>query len=191
MYLSTQLANILITFPSVLIFILTISTIIAIRWEHVVNYKISDGFRSGTIAGIVMAVFLLLIAAPLISHPLENSIKIFSFLMNGQAPVNLNQLNLIPLFLTTSSLLILSSILGALYSALLATKRMDRIILGGILFGLAVWAILQYVILPNFLPLFIEKGLPPLWLASAFAIYGLVLGELIAYSHHWKNILDP
>lgn len=153
--------------------------------------KISDGLVSGILAGTAMGLFLLLIALPLVSHPLGYPIKILSLLIQGQTGINFNQLNLIPLALVTFSVIFFSGILGGVFTTVLATKNIGKIILGGILFGLAVWVILQYLIFPNFLPVFIEKGLPPLWLATAFAIYGLVLGELIAYSHHWRNILDP
>ena len=42
------------------------------------------------------------------------------------------------------------------------------------------WAIIQYVICSALFPLVVEKGYPPRWYAASFAVYGLVLGVLVA-----------
>ena len=53
-------------------------------------------------------------------------------------------------------------------------------LLAGVLFGLTVWAFLQYFGFPLVQPLVTEKGFPPQWYAASFGVYGLVLGLLVA-----------
>ena len=52
--------------------------------------------------------------------------------------------------------------------------------LAAVLFALPGWAALEYFILPLAQPLVTEKGFTPEWYALSFAVYGAVLGVLLA-----------
>jgi hypothetical protein len=74
---------------------------------------------------------------------------------------------------------VLTSLLGLFFVALLRTNKPGRIVFAGLFYGLTVWALLQYFILPLLFPLVSDKGFPPFWYAVVFAIYGLALGALL------------
>lgn len=171
---------------SLLLFFATL-TWITIHNGEFTKYKVVNGFVSGIFSGGAMITFLVMIAAPLISHPWSNFIKaISSFIYAQDVTTSSDTAYIIPFVISILSLLLLSSILGAIFTLLLSTERIERIILGGVLFGITSWVIFQYFLFPSF-SLTIEDGIPPFWLASAFAIYGLILGELIAYKHRIEN----
>ena len=78
-------------------------------------------------------------------------------------------------------LLVLTAVLGLLFTLLLRARERWRILAAGLLFGLTAWAPLQYFVLPVLFRLVSEKGFPPLWYAISFGVFGLALGALLAY----------
>jgi hypothetical protein len=77
-------------------------------------------------------------------------------------------------------LVLLTVVLGAVYAALVRAEAAWRVWLGAVLFALTGWAALQYFLLPAVQPLVTEKGFTPEWYALSFAVYGAVLGALLA-----------
>lgn len=59
-------------------------------------------------------------------------------------------------------LVVLSALLGLVFSLLL--RRSGVLALAaGLLYGLGVWAALQFFLLPLLFPLVSDKGFPPMW----------------------------
>jgi hypothetical protein len=66
------------------------------------------------------------------------------------------------------------------FAALVRAQAAWRVALAAVLFALTGWALLQYFLLPLVQPLVTEKGFTPEWYALSFAVYGAVLGALLA-----------
>jgi|SRR5215207_5491425 len=100
--------------------------------------------------------------------------------MGRAAVANILEFDTVSFIVGLLVLLILTSLLGLVFTLLLRTNQSGRMILAGSFYGLIVWALLQYFVLPLLFPLVSDKGFPPFWCAVAFAIYGLALGALLA-----------
>ncbi len=79
-------------------------------------------------------------------------------------------------------MLVLGALLGAAFTLIVRTDQGWRRVLGGVFYGVTVWGVLQYALLPPLFPLVAEKGFPPFWYGVAFAVYGLTLGVIAALS---------
>jgi hypothetical protein len=108
--------------------------------------------------------------------------RVFATMVMGRAGVaNILEFVLLPFIVGLLVVLVLTGLLGIVFALLLRSWTPWRVILGGLFFSLAVWALLQYFILTPLFPLVVEKGFPPLWYAVAFGVYGLALGLLFAF----------
>ena len=80
----------------------------------------------------------------------------------------------------TVVLLAVTALGGLAFAFLLRAPSRLRVLVAGVLLGLTVWALLQYLGFPLVQRLITEKGFPPQWCAASFAVYGLVLGAVLA-----------
>jgi hypothetical protein len=141
-----------------------------------------DGLWLGALAGLVMGVFAMIVSALALFLPWYAPTRVFATMVMGRdALANILEFKLTPFLVGLVVLLVLTAILGALFAWLLRRHEPVRVVLTGLFYGLAIWALLQYFVLPILFPLVAQKGFPPLWYAITFAVYGLALGVLFAF----------
>ena len=141
-----------------------------------------DGLWTGALAGLAMGLFTMTVAAAALQLPWYAAPRVLAIMVMGSSAVaNILEFEPVSFIVGVVLLLVLTSILGLLFTMLLRTRQQWRILVAGLLFGLTAWALLQYFVLPILFPLVTEKGFPPLWYALSFGVFGLVLGALLAY----------
>ncbi|HEX6595821.1 MAG TPA: hypothetical protein VF045_02730 [Acidimicrobiales bacterium] len=139
------------------------------------------GALAGAVAGLVMGGFTMFVAAPALDLPWHSPPRVLATLVAGRKPVaNILEFSLPAFALGVGVLVVLTVALGAVFAALVRAQSAWRVALAAVLFSLTGWAALQYFILPLVQPLVTEKGFTPEWYALSFAVYGVVLGALMA-----------
>jgi glucose/arabinose dehydrogenase len=160
--------------------VLGVFAIIAARGSGPVH-RLTEGLWAGAIAGLIMGVVSMLVSYLVLNLPWYAPARVFATMVRGRdAVANILRFETIPFLFGLLVVLVLTSLLGLLFTAFLRTRQRERTILAGLLYGLTIWALLQYFVLPLLFPLVSDKGFPPFWYAVAFGIYGLVLGALLA-----------
>jgi glucose/arabinose dehydrogenase len=160
--------------------VLGILTVVSARGSAPVH-RLTEGLWKGAIAGLVMGVAAMLVSYVVLNLPWYAPARVFATMVMGRAAVaNILRFETVPFIVGLLVILVLTSLLGLLFAAFLRTQQRGRAILAGLLYGLTIWAVLQYFVLPLLFPLVSDKGFPPFWYAVAFGIYGLVLGALLA-----------
>jgi glucose/arabinose dehydrogenase len=141
-----------------------------------------DGLWTGALAGLVMGLFTMTVAAAALQLPWYAAPRVLATIVMGSAAVaNILEFEIVSFIVGVIVLLVLTAILGLGFTLLLRTHARWRQLLAGLLFGLTAWALLQYFVLPILFPLVTEKGFPPLWYAMSFGVFGFALGALLAY----------
>lgn len=155
-------------------------TVVAARGTPTIHRPM-DGLWAGAIAGLVMGVAAMLVSALILNLPWYAPPRVFATMVMGRAAVaNILDFDTVSFIVGLIVVFVLTGFLGSIFAALLRTNKAGRIVLSGFFYGLTVWALLQYFVLPLFFPLVSDKGFPPFWYAVAFGIYGLALGTLLA-----------
>ncbi len=146
------------------------------------THKPFAGVWTGALAGLVMGLFTMVVAAPVLKLPWYSPPRVLATMAMGRGALdNILEFRLAPFVVGVVLLLILAVILGALFTFVLRAANQVRIVGGGVLYGLFVWAVLQYFLLPLLFPLVTDKGFPPEWYAASFGVFGLTLGALPAF----------
>jgi hypothetical protein len=128
-----------------------------------------------------MGVAAMLVSQLVLNLPWYAPARVFATMVMGRAAVaNILEFVWLPFIVGLVVIVVLTALLGVVYGLILGAVERWRVVLGAVAYALAVWALLQYVLLAELFPLVAEKGFPPFWYAVAFAIYGLVLGVLHA-----------
>ena len=139
------------------------------------------GLVAGAVGGLAMGGFTMTVAAAALDLPWHAPPRVLATLVMGRTAVeNILELDLVPTAVGTVVLLVVTALGGLAFAALVRAQARVRVLLAGILFGLTVWALLQYFGFPLVQPLVTEKGFPPQWYALSFGVYGVVLGALMA-----------
>jgi hypothetical protein len=171
--------------PSLIISLLVTLGLAAVTgvlmWGGGPRHLVGRGLLYGLIAGLIMGVAAMIVSRFILNLPWYAPPRVFATMVMGRAGVaNILEFHLWPFLVGLLVVLVLTGLLGIVFALLLRSWTSWRVILAGLFFGLTVWALLQYFILPPLFPLVAEKGFPPLWYAVAFAVYGLALGLLLA-----------
>jgi glucose/arabinose dehydrogenase len=143
--------------------------------------RLFDGVWTGAIAGLIMGIGAMLVSALILNLPWYAPPRVFATMVMGRAAVaNILEFDAVSFIVGLIVVLLLTSLLGLIFAALLRTNKRGRIVLAGLVYGLTTWALLQYFVLPLLFPLVSDKGFPPFWYAVVFGTYGLALGALLA-----------
>jgi len=141
------------------------------------------GALAGTVAGAVMGLFTMAVAAPALDLPWHAPPRVLATLAAGRKPLeNILEFSLPAFALGAFVLVVLTAALGAVFTAFVSPRTTGRAWLSAVLYSLAGWALLQYLVLPVVQPLITEKGFPPQWYAASFAVYGVALGAVLAFT---------
>jgi glucose/arabinose dehydrogenase len=140
-----------------------------------------DGLWAGAVAGVVMGGFTMFVAAPALDLPWHAPPRVLATLVMGRdAVAHILEFDLVPFLVGVGVLVVLTVVLGAVFAALVRARAGWRVVLAALLYSLTGWALLQYAVFPLVQPLITEKGFTPQWYALSFAVYGVVLGALLA-----------
>lgn len=140
-----------------------------------------DGLWKGAVAGLVMGVAAIIVSAFILDLPWYAPPRVFAIMVMGKAAVaNILQFDIVSFIVGLLVVLVLTAVLGLIFTWLVHAAQPGRVVLAGFFYGLTLWALLQYFVLPLLWPLISDKGFPPFWYAVAFGLYGLVLGALLA-----------
>ncbi|MCA1842230.1 MAG: PQQ-dependent sugar dehydrogenase, partial [Actinobacteria bacterium] len=143
--------------------------------------RAADGLWTGALAGVVMGAFTMTVAAMALDLPWYAAPRVLATIVMGRTAVaNILDFDVESFLVGTAVLVVLTALLGLVFAAAVRARARLRVLVAGLLFGLAGWALLQYFVLPALFPLVTEKGFPPHWYAVSFGVYGLVLGALMA-----------
>lgn len=139
----------------------------------------TQGMSYGVVAGLVMVVAVMIISKFVLSLPWFMVLSLIATLVLGQGSESgISSFEASSFFVGVLTLIVLTGFLGSIFTLLVRTKAPLRLIIGGVVYSLVWWSIIQYFIWPYLSPLIIDKGFPPLWYALSFAAFGLTLGFL-------------
>jgi MYXO-CTERM domain-containing protein len=126
-----------------------------------------------------MGVFMMVVVSPILALPWYAAPRVLATMVMGRsAVVDILSFDLVSFLVGLVVLVVLTGILGALFGFLLRAGG-ARAVIAGLAFGLAIWAGLQFFLLPVVFPLVSDKGFPPPWYAVSFGLFGLLLGLLL------------
>jgi glucose/arabinose dehydrogenase len=144
--------------------------------------SLGHGLLYGVAAGLVMGVAAMLVSQFVLNLPWYAPPRVFATMVMGRAGVaDILEFTWMPFIVGLGVVILLTGVLGILFALVVRTAQAWRVVLGGLAYGVTVWALLQYFVLAELFPLVAEKGFPPFWYAVAFAVYGLTLGALFAF----------
>jgi glucose/arabinose dehydrogenase len=139
------------------------------------------GVMAGVVGALAMGVFDMFIVSPLLKLPWFGTPRVLATVVMGRTAVaDIVHFELVSFVVGTIVLLGLGAGAGLVFALLLRTRATWRIVLTGLVFGLALWAAAQWLVLPALFPLISDKGLPPGWLAVSLALLGAVMGLVAA-----------
>jgi uncharacterized membrane protein YagU involved in acid resistance len=143
--------------------------------------KVSQGLVAGAVAGLVAGGFAMVVAPLFLDLPWYSPPRVLATIVMGRSALaDILQFEPVSFVVGVLVLVVLTVVLGLVFAALIRARQPVRIVVAGLLFGLTGWALLQYFVLPVLFPLVVDKGFPPRWYAATFAVYGAVLGTVLA-----------
>jgi glucose/arabinose dehydrogenase len=144
--------------------------------------NVPAGALAGVVAGLLMGIFMMAVVSPLLVLPWYAAPRVLATMAMGRAAVaDILSFDLVSFIVGVVVLVLISAVLGTMASLILRNGG-PRGIAAGLLFGLGVWAALQFFLLPSAFPLVSDKGFPPTWYAISFGFFGLVLGLILVLS---------
>jgi hypothetical protein len=105
--------------------------------------------------------------------PWYSPIQLFNIFKVNADVLNFSILSFI---LGTVLMLAIMTVWSLLFAFILRTDKVWRIMVGAIIYGMAVWSVMQYLILPHISSLVIARAFPPSGFLLIFMLYGLLLG---------------
>lgn len=150
-------------------------------WGDSPRLSIGSGVLSGIVGALVMGAAAMLASALALNLPWYAPPRVFATMVMGRAALaNILEFVWPPFLVGLVVVVVLGALLGGAFSFIVRNQTRWRIVVGGLFYGLTVWGLLQYALLPPLFPLVAEKGFPPFWYGVSFAVYGLTLGALTA-----------
>lgn len=142
----------------------------------------------GVVGGLITAVATIIISTLALQLPWHTPPRVLATIPIGESAIaNVLEFKLTPVLVGSLVLLALSTALAFLFNLVVRTTNPIKLLISSVLFGLTVWAVLQYFIFPYLFPLITEKGFPPNWYAVTFSVLGLALGLIKLMRHQDSN----
>jgi glucose/arabinose dehydrogenase len=140
---------------------------------------IRAGAVAGVIAGLVMGALMMFVASPILQLPWYAAPRVLATMVMGRAAVaDILSFDFVSFVVGVLVLVVLSAALGVVLSLILR-RGGGRALGSGVAYGFAVWAGLQFFLLPLAFPLVSDKGFPPQWYAISFGVFGLAASVLL------------
>ena len=164
---------------TLLVTVLLAAVTLSLLGGNRLRLPLSWGLWAGVTAGLVMGTVAMLASTVALNLPWYAPPRVFATMVMGRSAVaNILEFVWPSFLLGLGVVVVLGALFGILFTALGRRSEPWRILLGALFYGLAVWSLLQYLLLPPLFPLVAEKGFPPFWYGVAFAVYGVSLGLL-------------
>ncbi len=138
--------------------------------------RVAEGTTLGIIAGGISYAFLISVTTLVLQLDWriipEAIVSVFPLVLigSGMAAIRIIFGSLIYLLVT--------AVLGAAFARILRTTDDRRTIAAGVFFGLSIWALLSYFILPFVGSGILRGPLPAEWMGIALGVFGGILGVL-------------
>lgn len=142
-----------------------------------IRYSPRKGAIYGLIAAGTLLIVSLVMAIIFYRVPWFSPVELFNLIKITPDVINFKPLTFL---LGLVLMFAIMTVWGIVFAWVLRTDKVWRILLGSLFFGMTVWSLMQYLILPRISPLIIEKTFPPSGFLTAFIIYGLTLGYLFS-----------
>ncbi len=133
------------------------------------------GALQGLVAGIGSLAFAIIIATLFLKNAWYGPVQLFDLI---QANPDTLSLKVSSVLLGSVIFLIISAILGAAFTFVIRTKKLLKILLASLLFGMTSWALVQYLILPHFSLKMVERSFSLSGFLMVYLFYGLAMGYL-------------
>jgi glucose/arabinose dehydrogenase len=175
-----------ILIDAVLLIVLLFGAIL-LAWERRAGRRVTvrGGAVAGIVAGLVMGVFMMTVVSTVLTLPWYAAPRVLATMVMGRAAVaDILSFDLVSFVVGVLVLVALSAVLGIVLGLLLR-RRGPAGLAAGLVYGLAVWAALQFFVLPFAFPLVSDKGFPPMWYAISFGLFGFVLALILAVIGRW------
>jgi hypothetical protein len=175
-----------ILIDAVLLIVLLFGAIL-LAWERRAGRLVTvrGGAVAGIVAGLVMGVFMMTVVSTVLTLPWYAAPRVLATMVMGRAAVaDILSFDLVSFVVGVLVLVALSAVLGIVLGLLLR-RRGPAGLAAGLVYGLAVWAALQFFVLPFAFPLVSDKGFPPMWYAISFGLFGFVLALILAVIGRW------
>ncbi len=141
--------------------------------------SVGHGVVAGVVGALVMGVVAMLVSTLILNLPWYAPPRVFATMVMGRAAVaNILEFVWLPFLVGLVVVVVLGALLGVVFTLLIRSDAVWRVTAGGFFYGLAVWGLLQYLLLPPLFPLVAEKGFPPFWYGVVFAVFGLTVGVM-------------
>lgn len=140
------------------------------------------GLVAGLVGGLVLGLAAILVGVVVYDLPWFAAPRIMAAMFMGRdAQTDILHFDAASLIVGLLVVLLLTGGFGLLYGLIARTDVPPKLVGGAVLWGLAGWALLQFLVWPLFFPLINDKAFPPVWFAAAFFLYGLTLGLGLYY----------
>ncbi len=136
-----------------------------------------EGIRYGLIAGAATMVFMLLLTQIIFKTRWFAPIQLFNLIWLSQDVITLHLLNLVLGLVVFFSL---AAIFGYGFAKILKTRRLVKVMATSVLYGLTLWAIMQYLILPHYSATIIQRSFPLSGFLLIYVFFGLAIGYLFS-----------
>lgn len=148
----------------------------AVRPAVAVSNAITAGMLAGLIGGVAQAIWLMILAA-VMGMTAWAPLKLISTMVLGMGPMETPGFAGGPVLMGAILHLLIMTLVGGLFALIVRNVGLGSSVILGIVYGLAVWLISQYVLWVLIQP---EAALMITgWVAAiSLVIYGLVLGWL-------------
>ena len=168
--------------------VLLLAGAITLAWSHAGRIAtVPAGALAGVLAGLVMGALMMFVVSPVLQLPWYAAPRVLATMVMDRAAVaDILSFDLVSFVVGVAVLVVLSAVLGVALS-LIVRRQGPRAIASGLAFGLAVWAGLQFFLLPLLFPLVSDKGFPPMWYAVSFGFFGLVAVVVLMLLARWRN----
>jgi glucose/arabinose dehydrogenase len=144
--------------------------------------SLRGGVTAGLVAAAAMGIVGMFVVSPLLKLPWFGLPRVLATIPMGRTAVaNIVEFEPLSFLVGIVVLAVMGVAAGLAFALLLRTRTRWRIVLAGLLFGLALWAAAQWLVLPALFPLISDKGLPPAWLAATLSVLGTTLGVVAAW----------
>jgi glucose/arabinose dehydrogenase len=138
-----------------------------------------QGVAVGVLAGLVMGIFMMTVVSSVLQLPWYAAPRVLATMVMGRAALaDILSFDLVSFVVGLIVLVVLTGVLGLVFGLFVRRAGLQGVA-AGLLYGLAVWAGLQFFLLPLVFPLVSDKGFPAVWYAISFGLFGVCLGALL------------
>ncbi len=135
------------------------------------------GVRYGLIAAAGTLVFMLLLTLVLFKTRWYAPIQLFNLIKINHDALTFHVISLILGLVVFFGIF---ALFGYIFARILKTRNLFKVAAASALYGLTIWALMQYLILPHYSATVIQRSFPPSGFTMIFLFFALALGYLFS-----------